>query len=82
VCRTGCTSSRSTFGYCPSQGALRESDGKETRSFAVIPRNPSASDKHVHPSISAEYEGSFPSQVPPSHREGQSHILQDSSPGV
>lgn len=26
--------------------------------------------------------GSFLSQVPPSHREGQSHILQDSNPGV
>lgn len=35
------------------------------RGFAVMPRNPSASDKYVHLHISAEYEGSFLSQVLP-----------------
>lgn len=54
----------------------------EQNSFAVIPRNLSASDKHVHLSISAKQGGSFLSQVLPSRRERQSHTVQDSNPGV
>lgn len=54
----------------------------EQNSFALIRRNLSASDKHLHLSISAEQGCSFLSQVLPSRRERQSHILQDSSPRV
>lgn len=37
MCRTGCTSSRSTFGYCPSQGAVREDkDGQEMRAALLL----------------------------------------------
>lgn len=49
-------------------------------SFALTRRNPSASDNHVH--ISADWESFFLSRVPPFHKGGQSHILEDSSPGV
>lgn len=48
-------------------------------SFALTRRNPSASN-HIH--ISADWESFFLSWVPPFHRGGQSHILEDSSPGV